>query len=409
MIPVILAEKAKSWLKHFKNSVPTVNGFLGSVNELKDIEGLLRKGTPAVVLLGPSFTAEESLESCAAFRVERPEIGFLLLTDEVSTETLHCALRAGVQDVIGLPVDPPALDNAIRTTYARVSALANKLQVPTAGSSEEAVKPETTTVAVFSTKGGVGKTFIAVNLAAACAERSQGKRTILVDFDLQFGDAAVTLQIFPKHTAYDAVANIDRLDVEMMESFLTRHPLGFDVLVSPVQPELAELISADDLASILKTIEQTGDIVIVDMPPAFSEKELAVLDLCDHIYLVSTPDIPSIKNTKLALQTLRLLKYPPERISLVLNRADSKVGSSVFSTSKTLDMRVALQIPSDRIVPISINRGAPLVREFSKSGVRESILKLQELLLKVVPNEEKEVLRKQAGNHQLGEVTHGVH
>jgi pilus assembly protein CpaE len=184
------------------------------------------------------------------------------------------------------------------------------------------------------------------------------------------------LQLFPARTIYDAAQNLDRLDAEALRGYLTPHRQGVYLLAAPLEPGLSETITADQVQRIMKMLKQTFTYVIVDSPPSFTDHVLGALDESDECVLVTSMDVPSIKNLKLALQTLELLGFGRDRIRLVLNRADSKVGLRVQEVEKTLGTSVDVAIPSSREVPLSINRGTPLVTEDPKSPVVASIGKL---------------------------------
>src|SRR5580765_4652383 len=180
-------------------------------------------------------------------------------------------------------------------------------------------------VTVFSPKGGTGKTVTATNLGASLAKH-WGKRALLLDLDLQFGDAAIMLGIEPDKTIYDLVTAPGELDSEKLAGYTTRHASGLDILPAPLRPEDAELVT---------------------------EAKLALL-LCGL-------DVPTLKNVRLSLQTLELLSFPPDRIKLVLNRANSKVGMKPKEVESALDRKIDFEIPSDRVVPLAVNRGNPAV------------------------------------------------
>jgi pilus assembly protein CpaE len=215
-------------------------------------------------------------------------------------------------------------------------------------------------VTVFSPKGGTGKTSIATNLAAALAKH-QGKRALLLDLDLQFGDAAIMLGLEPEKTIYDLVVAPGELDSEKLAGYITRHPCGLDMLPAPLRPEDAELVTEAKLARLLEVARESYDVIVVDTSPFFHGPMLATLDRTDELLMLCGLDVPTLKNVRLSLQTLELLSFPTTRIRFVLNRANSKVGMSKKEVEGALDVQMSFEVPSDRAVPISVNRGNPAV------------------------------------------------
>jgi pilus assembly protein CpaE len=235
-------------------------------------------------------------------------------------------------------------------------------------------------VTVFSPKGGTGKTVTSTNLAAAFA-KFEGKRTLLLDLDLQFGDAAIMLGLEPEKTIYDLVVAPGELDSEKLAGYTTRHPSGLDILPAPVRPEDAELVTETKLSRLLEVARESYDVIVVDTSPFFHGPMLATLDRTDELLLVCGLDVPTLKNVRLALQTLELLAFPQNRIRVVLNRANSKVGMKRSEVEGALEVKVRFEVPSDRAVPIAVNRGNPAVlaesgADFSKA-IREMAKGLQ--------------------------------
>ena len=213
-------------------------------------------------------------------------------------------------------------------------------------------------VTVFSPKGGTGKTAIATNLASALAKH-EGKRTLLLDLDLQFGDAAIMLGLQPEKTIYDFVSAPGELDPEKLAGYTTRHVSGLDILPAPLRPEDAELVTEAKIGRLLEVARTSYDVIVVDTSPFFHGPMLATLDQTDELLLVCSLDVPTIKNVRLSLQTLELLSFPMKKVHVVLNRANTKVGMKESEVETALERKVRYQIPSDRAVPLSVNRGAP--------------------------------------------------
>jgi pilus assembly protein CpaE len=248
-----------------------------------------------------------------------------------------------------------------------------------AASAEKKPHQPAKVVTFFSAKGGVGKTFIASNIAVALAQQTKSK-VVLADLDLQFGDVAVMLQLTPERTIYDVISSMERLDADLMEGFLTSHSSGLKTLLSPVQPNQADAISGKHILKIMEVLRGMSDYLLIDTSSSFNDNVLAVLDSSDEIYLVATMDVPSLKNTKLSVHMMDMLQYPKEKMSLVLNRANSKVRLTPKDVERALEMKPVASIPSDIIVPLSVNKGIPLVLDLPRSGVSRSLFQLVDYL-----------------------------
>ena len=235
-------------------------------------------------------------------------------------------------------------------------------------------------VTVFSPKGGTGKTVVSTNLAATLAKR-EGKRTLLLDLDLQFGDAAIVLGLEPEKTIYDLVVAPGELDSEKLAGYVTKHQCGLDVLAAPLRPEDAELVIESKVIALLEVARSSYDAIVVDTSPFFHGPMLATLDRTDELFLLCGLDVPTLKNVKLSLQTLEMLSFPRDRIRIVLNRANSKVGMKPGDVEDALGMKIRHQLPSDRAVPLGVNKGKPVVlsdedSDFSRAlrGLAKSVL-----------------------------------
>jgi pilus assembly protein CpaE len=335
-------------------------------------------GNPMVIVLGPSFGAAARLTEVAGLLQSHREAGTVLVTDELSTDLLQTALRSGVNDVLASPVDGPQLE-------AAVARVADGLDVSSArpvvdGGAEPIGAGDANlgqVITVFSTKGGAGKSVLAANLAVLLARRSKDRPVVLVDADLQFGDVAVMLKLAPQHTIVDAVGSLDRLDATLLSQFLMRHePSGLLILPAPLEPSFADQISSAEMVQIVRLLRTFCSAVVIDTPAYFNEVVLGLIEESDEVLLVAGMDIPNIKNVKIGLQTLRLLNVPMTKLHLVLNRANSKVKLDVSEVERTLQIKAESLIPSDVVVPQSVNKGVPVVLDAPKSGVAKSIEQL---------------------------------
>jgi pilus assembly protein CpaE len=336
------------------------------------------RGLPMVIVLGPSCANPSWLADIGKTLQAHREVGTVLVTDELSTDLLQTALRSGVNDVLAAPVDAQQLATAVTRVVEGLDlstspgdsafSLADGL-----GDGADLGK----VITVFSTKGGAGKSMLAANLAVVLAKRSKDRPVVLVDADLQFGDVAVMLKLAPQHTIVDAVGSLDRLDPTLLSQFLMRHePSGLLILPAPLEPSFADQISAAEMVQIVRLLRTFCSSIVIDTPAYFNEVVLGLIEESDEVLLVAGMDIPNIKNVKIGLQTLRLLNVPMSKLHLVLNRANSKVKLDVSEVERTLQIKAESLIPSDVVVPQSVNKGTPVVLDAPKSGVAKSIEQL---------------------------------
>src|SRR4026209_430945 len=292
---------------------------------------------------------------------EHTQAPIILLASGESSQLLNEALETDVADVLLLP---QLADNVV-FAVRKAAHTGRRLEAEGGGGKRGRI------LTVFSPKGGTGKTVTATNLASAFAKYEK-KRTLLIDLDLQFGDAAIMLGLEPEKTIYDLVVAPGELDSEKLAGYTTRHASGLDILPAPLRPEDAELVTEAKLARLLEVARESYDVIVVDTSPFFHGPMLATLDRTDELLLICGLDVPTLKNVRLSLQTLELLSFPPDRIKLVLNRANSTVGMKPMEVEGALEREISFGVPSDRIVPLAVNRGNPAVvsdpkAEFSKA------------------------------------------
>lgn len=319
------------------------------------------------VVLGASVDQVEVFALAEQLRVSRPSVGVIMVRRRIDTTVLADALRAGVREVVQ---DRDIAGLAAAVKRQRDIATRLREQIEKSGETQEKARTGRV-ITVFSAKGGCGKTTLSTNIATVLAESGRGS-VALLDLDLAFGDVAIALQLFPNHTVGDAVG-IDELDGQAVRGLLTPHSSGLQALVAPIEPSVAETISVDLVRQVIDILREEFDYVIIDTPPALDDNVLSAFDRSDVVALIATLDIPALKNLKLTLETLDLIGYPRERLRIVLNRADSKVGLALSEVEKTLKTQISSQIPSSRDVPASTNRGVAIVTDDPKSPVSIAI------------------------------------
>ena len=215
-------------------------------------------------------------------------------------------------------------------------------------------------VTVFSPKGGAGKTVMSTNLAVAL-NAGGTHRVCLVDLDLEFGDVAITVGLAPSRSMIDGVEQDGRLDQDdRVSALITPWQPGLDCLLAPIDPAGADRISASLVAEVIQSLKVRYDYVVIDTPPHLSEAVLEALDASDYHVLVTTPEIPSVKNLRLTLDVLDLLAYSTVRRAIVLNRFDPKAGLSAEDVGAALGSAVTVIVPASPQVSTSVNTGVPL-------------------------------------------------
>ncbi len=324
----------------------------------------LDEHTPAVVILSPQYATEGGFRQLQRMARSHPAVGAILLLEALSLDLLQEALRSGVRDVATVDTDAAALSISVQRVTEMMIEIARQ-SMPVAAAPDPLTLGRV--IVAFSTKGGVGKSMVATNLAAGLAMR--GKKTVIVDCDLQFGDVAVLLGVPPVHTTVDAAGAIKHADLDLMESLLAVHgPTNLFVLPAPIEPSAADTISPEAMVHIIELLRQRHEFVVIDMPPHFDDVVLALLDYADDVLLVASMDIPSIKNLKVGMQTLDLLSLAGDKLKLVLNRANAKVNLELADVERALGMKTDFRVPSDICVPQAVNRGVPVIVDRPKSN-----------------------------------------
>jgi pilus assembly protein CpaE len=361
----IIVESSRANADLFTSVTGTDSEVVGNLEELKRL--LSESPDEYAIVIGPGVDLEAAAALADTLRVTRPSISVILIRRRVDTSVLAEALRSGMREVVD-ERDLTGLGSAVTRAYQVWQALSG-----TSASATESNRGRV--VSVFSPKGGVGKTTLAVNLALALSQRGANK-VCLVDLDLAFGDVAITLQLFPARTIADAVHLESGLDFPVLEPLLTNYHDELWALVAPVQPDAKDAIPASMVGRILSLLKSNFDYVVVDTSPSFDEYVLAAFDETDDLMLITTLDVPTLKNVKVAVETLDLLNFPKKQRHLVLNRADDKVGLTADKVESTLGMSIVGAIPTSSQVAHATNSGEPIVSAQPKHPVSQSVTKL---------------------------------
>jgi pilus assembly protein CpaF len=227
-------------------------------------------------------------------------------------------------------------------------------------------------ITVFSNKGGVGKTFISVNTAAALA--TKGQQVLLVDLDFQAGqDMARMLNLSAGHSLVDLLAEDKDGASFNLRKYVTKHVSGLDFLPGISHLRQAGHITADNIRPFFKKAATSYDFIIIDAGNMFSETLISVLDSSNLILLPATPDILAVYQVKATLEIIQSLHYPLKMVKLILNRAESRGGVAWQEVKSVLSLDIFMLIPSDgKTVGMALNRGVPCVIDSPRAKVSEA-------------------------------------
>ena len=326
------------------------------------------RDTPAdMLLVACAGYSDRALLLLDAVARQNPELSIVVLGHGSPNGFLRRAFEAGADDIIMLP----ATRDQVRFELQKLLARKQGAETPSS--------PDTShLVCVLGPKGGTGKTLTATNLAVAFAQR--GSRVALIDLDLQFGDVALCLGLPPEKTVYDLAQSPGALDYDKLDAFLATHSAGVRTLIAPRRPDQASAVGAELLREVYSILRTRFDWVIIDTPPGFTAEVITSIDSSTDIVMVGMLDSLSLKNTKLGLETLELMKYDPDHIYLLLNRAHSRVGISQSDVEAVLGRTPDVFIPSDREIPRTVNEGIPIVIARPQSEPAEAFRRLADLL-----------------------------
>jgi pilus assembly protein CpaE len=347
---------------------PTIQ-IVGMVRGVEESWAAVQRTPTDLLVIACSGYSEGVLTLIANSARDQPELPSVVLSQSSPDGFLQRLFDMGADDVVRLPESPERVRFALQKVVARRRAAL-------ASSTESLANPM---ICVLGPKGGTGKTVSTSNLAVALA--SGGRRVTAVDLDLQFGDLALCLGVRPETTIYDLASSPGSLDEDKLDAYLVPHDSGARVLVAPTRPDQAASIRVDFLREVYAILRATNDFVVVDTPPGFTPEVISAIDTSTDICMLGMLDTLSLKNTRLGLETLDLMGYAHERVVLVLNRADSRVGISDEDVERIVGRKPEIRIPSDVEVTRSVNDGKPIVLSRPKSEAAQSYRRLAEAFL----------------------------
>ena len=341
--------------------------------------------TPDIVLMDINMPDMDGIATTEQLSRDIPTASIIMMSVQGEADYLRRSMLAGAREFLVKPFSSDELTASIRGVFNREREKQSRLVAagPAGGGGGAIAQTESgepgQVVAIFSPKGGVGRTTVAVNLAVAAATEL-GKKVVLVDGSFQFGDVGVLLNLNPKNKSIaDLAPELDQAghEVESIDTFVINHSAGIRVLLAPPSPEMAELIKPDGVKRVIEALRMTHDLVVVDCTAFFNDTTLAILDAADTILTMLSLEITSIKNMRLFLEVADQLGYEGGKVRLVLNRADSALGIRVTDVEHSIGRKVDETIVSDgRSVVYALNRGVPFFLSNREAQVSQDILRL---------------------------------
>jgi pilus assembly protein CpaE len=328
---------------------------------------------PDIVLMDIHMPDLDGIQATWLVSSRAPHGAVIMVTSEERIDFLQKAMSAGAQGYVLKPFGNGAqLFQTIREVHGRSSA--RRMQVVGGAPIDAALRPRIgKRIAVLGPKGGVGATTVAVNVALLLREQAHSA-VALFDADFLGGDATIHLDLSPQRTVLDLVPHIDALDARLIDQVLTKHRNGLQVLARPTDPEQADVLTADHVRTILGSLAQMFDEVVIDAALTYDDRMLAVLDLSDLYVVTVVPHLGTLRSARHFLHVARTLGYPEDRMCFVLNRASNMAGLSSDDISTILGKRAILQIPTaGPELTQAINEGRPVALYQPKSPVGRAL------------------------------------
>jgi pilus assembly protein CpaE len=330
---------------------------------------------PDIILMDINMPGMDGIAASELITQRVPSSPIIMMSVHGETEDLKRAMLAGAREFLVKPFSSDELSTSIRRVNEKELARQVQLQSVLAAASTGDGSPQSNiedhqVIAVFSPKGGAGRTTIAANLAIALMKETES-RVCLVDANLQFGDIGVLLNLNPKNRSMLDAVEGGEPDPDIIESVVINHSTGIRVLLAPPAPEGADLVTPAFLRKMLDYLKTTHDYVVVDLPAGLTDHSLNVMDLADQIVVVAALEITTIKNVRLFLEVADQLEYDRSKIRLVINRADTAQGIRIGDVEASIRRPIDGTVVSDgRLAVLAVNRGVPFVVSNPEGALR---------------------------------------
>ena len=325
-----------------------------------------RESRPNVVVVSLEEPIVRPLRTIELLTVGEDAPAVVVVSSSGDRENIRKAMLAGARDYLVKPIRGLELHQAVVAVWETEQRRRELVAGPTGPQRAGEV------IAVFGAKGGIGKTTLAVNLAVAIAQQTK-QRVALLDLDTQLGDVAVMLDFVPERTIVDAAEMVDRLEPELVQTLLHEDRTGIRVLAGPLRPDEGEAIGAHHISKIVEVMANTYDYVVIDTAPHFTDTLVSALDAATMILLLTTPDVPSLKNTKLTIGVMRNWGYSEDKVKMVVNYAYTSDGVLPSDAENTLEYPIFWKIPNDSAATTAIKVGRPVIEVKPGSKLAQNI------------------------------------
>jgi pilus assembly protein CpaE len=314
---------------------------------------------PDIVVMDIHMPDLDGIQATWLVANRAPHGAVIVASSEPRADVRERALAAGAQAFVPKPFgDGTYLLETIRSVHQRIASE----RLPVVGRAQQPpVTPRAgTRIAVFGTKGGVGRTTIAVGLALSLL-RSRDTSVALFDAHFLLGDTSLHLNLPVDRSIIDVLPYNEELNSEILSLAMRRHASGLDVLAAPPRPEQAEVVQPAHVRAVLGALATLYEYAVVDTEPSYDERMLAVLDLADVHMVVLTPHLGAVRNARHFVDVARILGYPTDKVCFVLNQASNLAGLSMHQITEVLETNRVLAVPdAGTALAQAINKGEPL-------------------------------------------------
>jgi pilus assembly protein CpaE len=314
----------------------------------------LKRSDADLLIVGCREGSDEGLALLDWWHSARPGRPSVVFAPSSNNGFVEEAFGVGADDLIVLDPGPVISDSTRSHVEFSLRKAIARNSTPAEQSSDVGKL-----ICVLGPKGGIGKTITSCNLAVSLAQA--GRQTVLVDLDLQFGDVALSLGLTPETTSFDLAVSGGSLDSEKLDAFLLQHSSGLRVLAAPARPDQAASVTPEFISDVYALLRDEYDFIIVDTPPSFTPEVITTIDASTYVCMVGMLDALSLKNTRLGMETLDLMGYDPDRVRVVLNRANTSVGITRNDVVSILGRTPDILVPSHRDIARSVNEGTPVM------------------------------------------------